>query len=92
VESTQLLGKEDVYHLMMSNRMKRFITNSVIAAFVLGTISVGFEQIGPMVAGDYYTPIMWGIRLASFAVLGIIVWRFCVGIKNGRLLFDDQDE
>jgi hypothetical protein len=73
----------------VSRRLKKFIGRSIIAAIVLGTVEAIYDQIGPYVAGDYFTLILWGIRLVSVAVLAFIVWRLCVGCRNGHLLFDD---
>ena len=58
----------------------------------LGVVGVVFDQIGPMVAGDYYTLAWWGLFVLTLATAAFIVWRFCVGVENGRLLFDDMDD
>jgi hypothetical protein len=76
----------------MSKRMKRFILNSVRAVLALGVIAVVYGQVGPIVAGDDFTLVLWAIRFVMVAVLGFIAWRFCVGIRSGRLLFDEIDD
>jgi hypothetical protein len=70
-------------------RLKQFICNSAIAALVLGLVEVVYDQVGPFLAGDYFTLILWGIRLVTVAVMAFIIWRLYVGLKNGDLLIDD---
>jgi hypothetical protein len=73
----------------MPKRLKHFIYNSILATIVLGVVEVVYNQIGPFVAGDYFTLILWGIRLVTFAVFAFIAWRLSVGLRNGDLLIDD---
>ena len=76
----------------MSRRLKKFIYRSIITALFLGVVEVIYDQIGPIVAGDYFTLILWGIRLVTVAVLVFIGWRLYVGCRDGYLLFDDLDD
>ena len=76
----------------MSKRMKRFVSNSAVTALVFGGVTTFYDQIGPLVVGVYFDLIWWGIFFVLFAILTFIVSRFCVGIQNGYLLFDDTDE
>jgi hypothetical protein len=59
---------------------------------VLGLASFLYDQIGPSVAGDYFTLILWGIRLVTAAVIGFISWRLYIGFRDGHLLVDDCDD
>jgi hypothetical protein len=65
---------------------------SLLAAIVLGTVTAIYDQIGPYVAGDYFTLILWGIRLVTVAVIVFITWRLSIGLRNGDLLLDDSDD
>jgi hypothetical protein len=76
----------------VSRRLKKFIVRSIIAVAFLALVEGGYEQIGPIVAGDYFTMILWGIRIVTVAVFAFIAWRLCVGCRSGYLLFDDLDD
>jgi ABC-type thiamin/hydroxymethylpyrimidine transport system permease subunit len=76
----------------VSKRLKKFIYRSFLAALFLGVVSFLYDQIGPTVAGDYFTMILWIIRLISVAVIGFIIWRLFIGLRDGYLLFDDCDD
>ena len=65
---------------------------SFVAVFALGTVAVIYDRIGPFMAGEYYTLILWGIRLFTFASFACIAWRLYVGCRDGHLLFDDLDD
>jgi hypothetical protein len=64
----------------------------VRAALALGVVALVYDQIGPTVAGDYYTLILWVIRLVTVAVFAFISWRLYIGCRDGHLLVDDGDE
>ena len=87
----QLL-RTSVVKFEMSKRLKHFIYRSCVTALVLGIVAVVYDQIGPVLAGDHFALILWGIRLVTFAIFGFIVWRLCVGLRSGYLLFDDFDD
>jgi hypothetical protein len=72
--------------------MKRFILKAFKTALVLGVAQVVFDQIGPSIAGDYYTLISWGLVGLSLALVGFVAWRLYHGIESGYLLFDDMDD
>jgi formate hydrogenlyase subunit 4 len=76
----------------MSKRLKKFIYRSIMAVLFLGVVEVIYDQIGPLVAGDYFTLIGWGIQIVVAAIFAFIGWRLCVGIRSGYLLFDDLDD
>lgn len=76
----------------MSKRLKRYIYRSCVAALFLGVASFVYEQVGPAVAGDNFTLILWVIRGVTVAVFVFIGWRLYVGLRDGYLLFDDLDD
>ena len=76
----------------MSKRLRNFIYRSCVTALVLGLVMAVYEEIGPKVAGDNYTLILWVIRSLSAAVVAFIGWRLYVGIRDGHLLFDDPND
>jgi len=73
----------------MPKRLKAFACKSILTALYLGVAYAAYTKIGPFVAGDYFTLILWSIRLAMVAVLAFIFWRLCVGLKDGDLYRDD---
>jgi len=72
--------------------MRRFIINALKTALILGAALRIFDLIGPMVTGDYFRLIWWGLVVFSTSVLAFIGWRFWAGVQSGRLLFDDPNE
>lgn len=76
----------------MSKRLKNFIYRSFVTALILGLGLFLYDQIGPYVAGDYFTLIWWIIQLIAAAVIGFIAWRLYVGLRDGHLLFDDYND
>lgn len=76
----------------MPKRLKKFIYRSFLAALYLGLASFLYDQIGPYVAGDYFTLIWWGIQLVIVTVIGFIAWRLYIGVRDGHLLFDDYND
>jgi hypothetical protein len=63
-----------------------------VVALFLGMASLVYEQVGPAVAGDNFTLILWVIRGVTVAVIVFIGWRLYVGLRDGYLLFDDLDD
>ena len=81
-----------VVETSMPKRLKIFILNILKTALVFSVVLTVFDQIGPMIAGEYFTLIWWGIDVVSLAIIAFIIWRLCVGLQNGYLLFDDLDD
>ena len=76
----------------MSKRFKKFVGNYIITALVLGAVLLIYEQVGPLIAGEYFNLIWWGIIGVSAVILIFIGWRLWTGIQSRHLLFDDPND